>query len=30
MFISYPIKLNGDLVNILQAIWYKNKKDVSD
>ena len=29
LFISHPIKLNGDLVNNLQAIWYRSKNDVS-
>lgn len=30
LFISYPIKLNGDLLNNLQALWYRNKKEVSN
>jgi HSP90 family molecular chaperone len=28
-FISYSIKLNGEVVNNLQAIWYREKKDVT-
>jgi len=28
-FISYSIKLNGDVINNLQAIWYREKKDVT-
>ncbi len=28
-FISYTIKLNGEVVNSVQAIWYREKKDVS-
>jgi TNF receptor-associated protein 1 len=28
-FISYTIKLNGEVVNNVQAIWYREKKDVS-
>lgn len=30
MFITHPIKLNGKVVNSLQALWYRNKKDVAD
>ena len=26
---KYPIKLNGNLVNNLQAIWYKDKREVT-
>lgn len=29
MFNKYPIKLNGALVNNLQAIWYRDKRDVT-
>ena len=29
IFNKYPIKLNGDLVNNIQAIWYKDKREVS-
>jgi len=29
-FISYPIKLNGAQLNSLQAIWYKEKREVTD
>lgn len=28
-FISYPIKLNGQVLNNLQAIWYRDKKEVT-
>lgn len=28
-FISYPIKLNGQVVNSLGAIWYREKREVS-
>ncbi len=28
-FITYPIKLNGQIVNNLQAIWYRDKREVS-
>lgn len=27
-FISYPIKLNGQILNNLQAIWYRDKREV--
>ena len=30
MFISYPIKLNGEVINSLQAIWYRNKSEVTE
>eukprot|EP01022_Parablepharisma_sp_SALTPOND_P026509 TRINITY_DN64300_c3_g1_i1.p3 TRINITY_DN64300_c3_g1~~TRINITY_DN64300_c3_g1_i1.p3 ORF type:complete len:547 (-),score=71.24 TRINITY_DN64300_c3_g1_i1:5849-7489(-) len=30
LFISHPIKLNGDLINNLQAIWYRSKRDISN
>jgi len=30
LFISHPIKLNGELLNNLQALWYRNKKEVSN
>jgi TNF receptor-associated protein 1 len=29
-FISYSIKLNGEIVNNLQAIWYRDRKDVTE
>ena len=29
-FISYPIKLNGVQMNSLQAIWYREKREVTD
>ena len=28
-FMSYPIKLNGQVVNNLQAIWYRDKREVT-
>lgn len=28
-FISYPIKLNGQNVNNLGAIWYREKREVT-
>lgn len=28
-FISYGIKVNGEKINDVQAIWYRNKKDIS-
>ena len=28
-FISYTIKLNGEIVNNIQAIWYRERKDIS-
>ena len=28
-FIAYPIKLNGQTINSLGAIWYREKRDVS-
>jgi HSP90 family molecular chaperone len=28
-FISYPIKLNGQVINTLGAIWYREKRDVT-
>ena len=30
LFISYPIKLNGEVINQLQAIWYREKRDVTE
>lgn len=30
LFISYPIKLNGEVVNSLQALWYRDKKEVTE
>ena len=30
LFISYPIKLNGNTVNNLQAIWYRGKNEVTE
>ena len=29
-FISYPIKLNGQQLNSLQAIWYREKREVTE
>ncbi|MEM9478614.1 MAG: molecular chaperone HtpG [Verrucomicrobiota bacterium] len=29
-FVSFPIHLNGDRVNKIEAIWLKSKKDVTD
>lgn len=28
-FISYPIRLNGSQINSLQAIWYREKREVN-
>ncbi|CDW77637.1 molecular chaperone hsp90 [Stylonychia lemnae] len=28
-FISYPIKLNGQMLNNLQAIWYRDKREIT-
>lgn len=28
-FITYPIKLNGQVLNNLQAIWYRDKREVT-
>lgn len=30
LFISYPIKLNGEVINSLQAIWYRDRREVGD
>lgn len=30
MFITYPIKLNGSLLNNLQAIWQRDKREVTE
>ena len=30
LFITYPIKLNGQQVNSLQAVWYRDKRDVTE
>lgn len=30
LFISYPIKLNGEVQNSLQAIWYRDKREVTE
>lgn len=30
IFITYPIKINGQLINNLQAIWYRDKRDVTE
>lgn len=30
LFISYPIKLNGEVINSLQAIWYRDRKEISE
>lgn len=29
IFNKFPIKLNGNLVNNLQAIWYRDKREVT-
>lgn len=29
-FISYPIAINGETVNITKAIWTRDKKEISD
>ena len=29
-FISHPIKLNGKVINSMKALWYRNKKEVSN
>ena len=29
-FVTYPIKLNGQVVNNLQAIWYRDKREVTE
>ena len=29
-FVSFPIKLDGETVNTVQAIWTKNKSEISD
>eukprot|EP01040_Poterioochromonas_malhamensis_P009323 gene9323-10124_t len=29
-FVSFPIKVNGDVVNTVGAIWLKDKKEVTD
>ena len=29
-FVSFPIKLNGERVNTVEALWLKSKKDISD
>ena len=30
LFINYPIKLNGQLINNLQAVWYRDKREVTE
>ena len=30
LFITYPIKINGRLINNLQAIWYRDKREVTE
>jgi len=30
LFITYPIKLNGQLLNNLQAIWQRDKREVGE
>lgn len=30
LFINFPIKLNGQLINNLQAIWYRDKREVTE
>ena len=29
-FISHPIRLNGSQINSLQAIWYREKREVTE
>ena len=29
-FVSFPIKLNGEHINKVEALWMKNKKDITD
>ncbi len=29
-FVPFPVKLNGERVNTIEAIWLKNKKEVTD
>ncbi len=29
-FVSFPIKLDGEIINTVQALWTKNKNDVKD
>lgn len=29
-FVSFPIKIDGETINTVQALWTKNKNDVSD
>ncbi len=29
-FVSFPIKLDGEIINTVQALWTKNKNDVND
>ncbi|MGJ8695130.1 MAG: molecular chaperone HtpG [Verrucomicrobiaceae bacterium] len=29
-FVSFPLKLDGELVNTVEAIWLKSKKDISE
>jgi TNF receptor-associated protein 1 len=30
LFITYPIKLNGQVINNLQAVWYRDKREVTE
>ena len=30
VFNKFPIKLNGNLLNNLQAIWYRDKREVTE
>ena len=30
LFISYPIKLNGEVINSMQAIWYRDRREVTE
>ena len=30
LFINYPIKINGQELNGLQAIWYREKREVTE
>jgi HSP90 family molecular chaperone len=29
-FINFPISLNGEALNLVKALWSRNKKDISD
>ena len=30
MFVTYPIALNGETLNSLQAIWFREKREVTE